>query len=109
MLDYRLLDALAAVIETGGFLAAGAFLAPNKKVLTGEMWAGLPARKLRDLKPGEDKMALMGAAHYVENGKRHAEAVKNVQTRLGGADMKSTRECCTLSDPIVRIPIKFPN
>ncbi len=64
-----------AVIETGGFLAAGAFLGPKKVVTSGEMWAGLPAKKLRDLRPGEDKMALMGAAHYVHNAKAHAEAV----------------------------------
>lgn len=65
-----------AVVETGGFLAAGAFLGPGKRVPKGEMWAGLPAKKFRDLREGEDKMALLGAAHYVEEGRAHAEALR---------------------------------
>ena len=64
-----------AVVETGGFLAAGAFLAPKKIVPSGEMWGGLPARKLRDLKPGEDAAARMGATHYVEEAEAHRNAL----------------------------------
>ncbi len=82
-----------AVIETGGFLAAGAFLANNKRVPTGEMWAGLPARKLRALKEGEDKMALMGASHYVEEAGQHRQALKEFALRPGNVDVKSTYEC----------------
>lgn len=65
-----------ACVQTGGFLAAGAFLGPKKTVPGGQMWAGLPARKLRDLRPGEDKMALLGAAHYVEEANTHKAALK---------------------------------
>lgn len=65
-----------SAVETGGFLAAGAFLAPGKIVPAGEMWGGLPARKLRALKPGEDMMAGLGAAHYVHEAKAHAEALR---------------------------------
>ena len=65
-----------STVEKGGFLAAGAFLGPGKTVPKGEMWAGLPARKLRDLREGEDKFALGGAAHYVEEARLHSEAVK---------------------------------
>ncbi|WOI53741.1 gamma carbonic anhydrase family protein [Parvularcula sp. LCG005] len=68
-------------VETGGFLAAGAFLGPKKIVPRGEMWAGLPARKLRDLKPGEDRLALMGAAHYVHEAQLHAEAVAEHESK----------------------------
>ena len=64
-----------ARVETGGFLAAGAFLAPGKTVPKGEMWGGLPARKLRDLRPGEDIAARMGAAHYVEEAEAHRHAL----------------------------------
>ncbi|MEL7015946.1 MAG: gamma carbonic anhydrase family protein [Pseudomonadota bacterium] len=63
-------------VATGGFLAAGAFLGPRKRVPAGEMWAGLPAKKLRDLKPGEDKMALAGTTHYVQEARIHAAALK---------------------------------
>lgn len=64
-----------AVVKSGGFLAAGAFLTNNKTVPAGEMWAGSPARKFRDLKEGEDKMALIGAAHYVEEARAHVAAL----------------------------------
>lgn len=68
-----------SVVKTGGFLAAGAFLAPGKIVPAGEMWAGTPARKFRDLREGEDKMALIGAAHYVEEAKAHAKALASLR------------------------------
>jgi len=64
-----------SIIRSGGFLAAGAFLAPGKIVPAGEMWAGSPARKFRDLREGEDKAALIGAAHYVEEARAHREAL----------------------------------
>lgn len=64
-----------SVVETGAMLAAGAFLSPKKIVPAGEMWAGMPARKFRALKEGEDKMALFGAAHYVEEARTHRAAL----------------------------------
>ena len=36
-------------IQTESFIAAGAVLPPNTVVKSGELWAGVPARKLRDL------------------------------------------------------------
>ena len=42
------------------------------------MWAGMPARKFRDLREGEDKMALLGAAHYVEEAARHRAALNDL-------------------------------
>lgn len=64
-----------AVIQTGGFLAAGAFLGGGKTLPAGEMWGGLPARKLRDLRPGEERMAGSMSEHYIVEGRMHAEAV----------------------------------
>ncbi len=65
-----------SVVQTGAMLAAGAFLSPKKIVPAGEMWAGIPARKFRDLRDGEDKMALIGAGHYVEEAARHRAALE---------------------------------
>jgi len=73
--------------ETGGYLAAGAFLAPGKTVPKGEMWAGMPAKKFRDLKEGEDKHALMGSAHYVEEAKAHATALEDFDCVQSADDM----------------------
>lgn len=64
-----------SVVEGSGFLAAGAFLGVGKRLPSGEMWAGLPARKIRDLKPGEDMMMLAGAAHYVQEAVAHQSAI----------------------------------
>ncbi|MEM1381122.1 MAG: gamma carbonic anhydrase family protein [Pseudomonadota bacterium] len=71
-----------ATVQTGGFLAAGAFLGSGKTVPGGELWGGMPAKKLRDLREGEDKMALLGAAFYVEEARQHREAVAE-HDRLG--------------------------
>lgn len=65
-----------SVVKTGGFLAAGAFLGPKKIVPAGEMWGGMPARLMRPLHEGEDKMAILGAAHYVEEARAHRAALK---------------------------------
>lgn len=65
-----------SVVQSGAVLAAGAFLSPRKTVPAGEMWAGTPARKFRDLKEGEDKMALLGSAHYVEEARTHRAALQ---------------------------------
>lgn len=66
-----------ATIETGGFLAAGAFLGGGKTVRSGEMWAGLPACMLRQLREGEDKAALMGSTYYVKEAADHRQAVED--------------------------------
>ncbi len=52
-----------AVIEGGGMLAAGAMLTPGKRVPSGELWAGSPARHVRALTDEE----LAGFAVTVEN------------------------------------------
>ena len=57
-----------AVVESRGMLAAGALLTPGKRVPSGQLWAGSPARYVRDLKPGElEEMAYL-TRHYVELG-----------------------------------------
>jgi len=62
-------------IESDGMLAAGAMLTPGKRILTGQLWAGRPAKFVRHL--GEEELAAMrsGVAHYAELARAHAEAV----------------------------------
>ena len=38
-----------AVVERHAMVAAGALVAPGKRVPSGELWAGNPAKKMRDL------------------------------------------------------------
>ncbi|MEM8987781.1 MAG: gamma carbonic anhydrase family protein [Pseudomonadota bacterium] len=64
-----------AVVKSGGLVAANAFVTPGKTVSAGELWAGSPAKMIRELREGEDKWAELGAAHYVETGKKHIAAL----------------------------------
>jgi carbonic anhydrase/acetyltransferase-like protein (isoleucine patch superfamily) len=42
-----------AVVEGGAWVAAGAVVTPGKRVPKGQLWAGTPARYLRDVTPEE--------------------------------------------------------
>ena len=65
-----------AVIGSYAMLAAGAMLTEGKVMGERELWGGRPARKMRDL----DETAIMGmrvgVAHYAENAKAHAAAIR---------------------------------
>ena len=54
-----------SVVESDAMLAAGALLTPRTRVPKGQLWAGSPARYLRDLRPGEIESNASRAAHYV--------------------------------------------
>jgi carbonic anhydrase/acetyltransferase-like protein (isoleucine patch superfamily) len=64
------------VIESDAMLAAGAMLTPGKRIRSGQLWAGRPARHIRDLSPQELAGQQMGVRHYVELARAHAEALK---------------------------------
>lgn len=54
-----------AVVEAGAMVAAGAVVTPGKRVKSGELWAGSPAKLMRPL--SEDDIAFFpkSAANYV--------------------------------------------
>ncbi|MBS0255500.1 MAG: gamma carbonic anhydrase family protein [Proteobacteria bacterium] len=60
------------VIEREGMLAAGALLAPNKRIPARQLWSGRPATFMRDLDDRAIAALQLGVAHYVANGKAHA-------------------------------------
>jgi len=62
---------LDAVVESDGMLAAGALLTPGKTIPAGQLWAGRPARFMRDLSPGEMAANAAGVRHYVANARAH--------------------------------------
>ena len=66
-------------IESGGMLAAGGLLPPGRLIPAGQLWAGRPAKYVRDLGEEEQAMNLLGVAHYVALAKMHAEALRAVQ------------------------------
>ena len=60
-----------AVVETGAMVAAGAMVTPGKIVPSGELWAGRPAKKMRDLNEREIKEITVSAARYIEFGRAY--------------------------------------
>lgn len=60
------------VIEAEGMLAAGALLAPGKRIPARQLWTGRPAIFMRDLDDRAIAGLQMGVAHYVENARAHA-------------------------------------
>lgn len=54
------------VVESESFIAAGAVIRPDTTVPSGELWAGNPARKLRDLTPEEIGKIYYQADEYVK-------------------------------------------
>ena len=64
-----------AMIASDAMLAAGAMLTEGKVMGERELWAGRPAKKLKDLSDTAVAGMRMGTAHYAENAKHHAEAV----------------------------------
>jgi carbonic anhydrase/acetyltransferase-like protein (isoleucine patch superfamily) len=62
-------------IESGGMLAAGALLAPGRRIPTGQLWAGRPAKYVRDLSEEELAGQQAGVDHYVQLARAHREAL----------------------------------
>ena len=58
-----------AVINSYSMVAAGALVTPGKIVPRGELWAGSPAKKMRDLSEDEFKMIEISAERYIEVGR----------------------------------------
>ncbi|HSV28165.1 MAG TPA: gamma carbonic anhydrase family protein [Candidatus Omnitrophota bacterium] len=54
-----------AVVETGAMVAAGAVVTPGKRVRKGELWAGNPAKLLRELTEADIAFFPKSAANYV--------------------------------------------
>ncbi|WP_340313555.1 gamma carbonic anhydrase family protein [Rhizorhabdus argentea] len=63
------------VIEPDGMLAAGAMLTPGKRIPSGQLWSGRPARFMRELSPQEMAQNQKGVAAYVETAKAHRAAI----------------------------------
>jgi carbonic anhydrase/acetyltransferase-like protein (isoleucine patch superfamily) len=60
-----------AVVETGGMVAAGAFISPRKVVGSGEIWAGRPAKFWRMMSDQDRHYLLSGVDHYFELGREY--------------------------------------
>lgn len=53
-----------ALVEADAMVAAGALITPGKRVKSGQLWAGSPAKHIRDLTPEEIAFFPESARHY---------------------------------------------
>ncbi|MEQ8295985.1 MAG: gamma carbonic anhydrase family protein [Nitratireductor sp.] len=65
-----------ATVEPGAMVAAGAVVSPGKIVSAGTLWAGCPARYVRELKPVEAEFIRTNPAHYLSQAARHDDHFK---------------------------------
>lgn len=63
-------------IQSGAMLAAGALLTPGKIIHSGQLWAGRPAKFMRDLTSAEQIGNGLAVAHYQALGSRHRLALR---------------------------------
>ena len=54
-----------ARVQDGAYVAAGAIVTPRKMIEAGQLWAGNPAKYLRDVSEKERAFVAENAAHYV--------------------------------------------
>ncbi len=54
------------VVEKNAMVAAGALVTSNKRVPSGQLWAGSPAKFMRTLRPAELTEIAASAHHYAE-------------------------------------------
>ena len=60
-----------AVVQKRAFVAAGALVTPGKVVPSGQLWAGRPAKYLRDLTDEDYALMDWSGPHYVRLGQAH--------------------------------------
>ncbi len=65
-----------AVVETGGWVAAGALVPPGKRVKRGELWMGRPAKYARDVSNSERDDIARIADNYVRRAKEYREMLR---------------------------------
>jgi gamma-carbonic anhydrase len=59
------------IVEKRAFIAAGALVTPGKIVPSGQLWAGRPAKYVRDLNADDYKLMDWSGPHYVRLAQEH--------------------------------------
>lgn len=76
-----------SVIGSDAMLAAGAMLTEGKVMEPRSLWAGRPAKPMKDLSDAAIAGMRMGVAHYAENAKAHKAAVDALNAGDGPAQI----------------------
>ena len=70
-----------AVVEDEVVIAAGALVTPGKRLRSGYLYAGTPAREVRPLTPGEQSYFVYSANNYVKLKDRHIAELEMTRGR----------------------------
>jgi len=65
-----------AVVEKNAMVASGALVAPGKRVGAGQLWAGTPAKHVRDLTPEELEGFPIQIQRYVDLGQKYRDILR---------------------------------
>lgn len=68
----------AAVVENNVVIAAGALVTPGKTLRSGYLYAGSPAREMRELTGGEMDYFVYSANNYVKLKNQHIEELEKI-------------------------------
>jgi carbonic anhydrase/acetyltransferase-like protein (isoleucine patch superfamily) len=68
------------VVEEGAMIAAGALLTPGKRAGRNQLWAGTPARHVRDLRADERQHLAATGAHYVRLANSYGDLSREATT-----------------------------
>jgi carbonic anhydrase/acetyltransferase-like protein (isoleucine patch superfamily) len=72
------------VVENGAMVAAGALVTPGKRVGRHQLWAGSPARPVRDLSEMDRAGMAATAAHYVKLAGEYVAAGYGLERKADG-------------------------
>lgn len=61
------------VVDGGAMVAAGALITPGKRVGPGQLWAGTPAKRVRNLSEDDARSIAATAPHYVRLAREYRE------------------------------------
>lgn len=72
----KILD--GAIIRRGAIVGGGSVVAPGTEVPSGQVWAGCPARYLRDVDASESAFLAVSAHNYADLSREHWNEVTKV-------------------------------
>jgi gamma-carbonic anhydrase len=67
-----------ALVESGAIVAAGAVLTPGQRIKSGDLWAGCPAKRIREVKPGELEFMRTNGPSYCMLARNYLESSRSV-------------------------------
>jgi carbonic anhydrase/acetyltransferase-like protein (isoleucine patch superfamily) len=69
-----------AVVESGAMVAAGALVTPGRRVPSGELWAGMPAKYVRDVSEEERTYNEKAVRRYASLARLYIDSLERIRS-----------------------------